>query len=260
MFTIKFYFFRLTTPAVCFLLVSSSSLVFLFPSLASFGPCLFFCRSLRAMDETELQHLYAWIDGIPLSRPKRNIGRDFSDGGKPQAYARSHVRPAQPGCLMRHSAGGRGRESFRPTARGASQLFPGQFQQTEERQLADPERCEACPAIVAVRSPTAGGPDRPLLRAAKVFKRLGLTVPESVIKGAIACKAGVVEVVLSNLRIKLEQYLQRGENPESRQQGGSESAEWNDFDGGKRKPGHKQRSPGPYAACLFGPAGRAGVA
>ena len=32
------------------------------------------------MDEAELQHLYAWIDEIPLSRPKRNITRDFSDG------------------------------------------------------------------------------------------------------------------------------------------------------------------------------------
>nr|XP_055026821.1 sperm flagellar protein 1 [Misgurnus anguillicaudatus] len=27
-----------------------------------------------------LQDLYAWIDKIPLSRPKRNIARDFSDG------------------------------------------------------------------------------------------------------------------------------------------------------------------------------------
>ncbi len=28
----------------------------------------------------ELQSLYQWVDTIPLSRPKRNIGRDFSDG------------------------------------------------------------------------------------------------------------------------------------------------------------------------------------
>jgi len=27
-----------------------------------------------------MQRLYQWIDEIPLSRPKRNIGRDFSDG------------------------------------------------------------------------------------------------------------------------------------------------------------------------------------
>ena len=31
--------------------------------------------------EEELQDLYMWVDGIPLSRPKKNIARDFSDGG-----------------------------------------------------------------------------------------------------------------------------------------------------------------------------------
>ncbi|XP_028279259.1 sperm flagellar protein 1 [Parambassis ranga] len=34
----------------------------------------------RKLNEEELQHLFAWIDRIPLSRPKRNITRDFSDG------------------------------------------------------------------------------------------------------------------------------------------------------------------------------------
>ncbi|XP_028651425.1 sperm flagellar protein 1 [Erpetoichthys calabaricus] len=32
------------------------------------------------LKEESLQELYAWIDQIPLSRPKRNITRDFSDG------------------------------------------------------------------------------------------------------------------------------------------------------------------------------------
>uniref|UniRef100_A0A8C6TXN9 Zgc:66426 n=1 Tax=Neogobius melanostomus TaxID=47308 RepID=A0A8C6TXN9_9GOBI len=34
----------------------------------------------RLLNEEELQDLYAWIDKIPLSRPKRHITRDFSDG------------------------------------------------------------------------------------------------------------------------------------------------------------------------------------
>ncbi|XP_078145012.1 sperm flagellar protein 1 [Centroberyx gerrardi] len=34
----------------------------------------------RELTEEELQDLYAWIDKIPLSRPKRHITRDFSDG------------------------------------------------------------------------------------------------------------------------------------------------------------------------------------
>ena len=32
------------------------------------------------LSDEQLRSLYAWIDAIPLSRPKRNIQRDFSDG------------------------------------------------------------------------------------------------------------------------------------------------------------------------------------
>lgn len=34
------------------------------------------------LNEEEMQNIYNWVDEIPLSRPKRNIARDFSDGGK----------------------------------------------------------------------------------------------------------------------------------------------------------------------------------
>ncbi len=33
------------------------------------------------LTEEEMQLIYNWVDEIPLSRPKRNIARDFSDGG-----------------------------------------------------------------------------------------------------------------------------------------------------------------------------------
>ena len=32
------------------------------------------------LDEDDIQVIYEWIDEIPLSRPKRNITRDFADG------------------------------------------------------------------------------------------------------------------------------------------------------------------------------------
>lgn len=38
----------------------------------------------------DLERLYAWIDEIPLSRFKKNLPRDFSDGGK---------------CLIMHFSG-----------------------------------------------------------------------------------------------------------------------------------------------------------
>ena len=32
------------------------------------------------LNEEELNNIYNWVDEIPLSRPKKNIARDFSDG------------------------------------------------------------------------------------------------------------------------------------------------------------------------------------
>lgn len=36
--------------------------------------------SMAEFDDAELEELYNWVDSIPLSRPKKNIARDFSDG------------------------------------------------------------------------------------------------------------------------------------------------------------------------------------
>ena len=33
-------------------------------------------------EDNELMYIYEWVDSVPLSRPKKNIARDFSDGGK----------------------------------------------------------------------------------------------------------------------------------------------------------------------------------
>ncbi|XP_074643995.1 sperm flagellar protein 1-like isoform X2 [Tubulanus polymorphus] len=35
---------------------------------------------MEDLDDDELKDLYSWVDEIPLSRPKRNMTRDFSDG------------------------------------------------------------------------------------------------------------------------------------------------------------------------------------
>jgi hypothetical protein len=36
--------------------------------------------SQEELSDEQLRSIYAWIDAIPLSRPKRNMARDFSDG------------------------------------------------------------------------------------------------------------------------------------------------------------------------------------
>ena len=37
-------------------------------------------EQLSPLSDEQLRLLYAWIDAIPLTRPKRNIARDFADG------------------------------------------------------------------------------------------------------------------------------------------------------------------------------------
>lgn len=37
-------------------------------------------QKLPDLSEEDLQMVYNWVDSIPLSRPKRSIARDFSDG------------------------------------------------------------------------------------------------------------------------------------------------------------------------------------
>lgn len=45
----------------------------------------------KELNEEALQELYAWIDKIKLSRPKRNISRDFSDGGNSAMLLLAHA-------------------------------------------------------------------------------------------------------------------------------------------------------------------------
>mmetsp|Transcript_14207 Transcript_14207/g.20770 ORF Transcript_14207/g.20770 Transcript_14207/m.20770 type:complete len:180 (-) Transcript_14207:874-1413(-) len=44
------------------------------------------------LNEEEIQELYEWVDEIPLSRPKRNISRDFADA-KMMAEIIKHFHP-----------------------------------------------------------------------------------------------------------------------------------------------------------------------
>lgn len=52
----------------------------------------------QELSEEELQDLYAWLDRIPLSRPKRHITRDFSDGGRRTETTRADKQEALHAC------------------------------------------------------------------------------------------------------------------------------------------------------------------
>lgn len=47
--------------------------------------------SLPMLDEASLDDLYQWLDSLPLSRPRKNITRDFSDGGKKICFSVSFL-------------------------------------------------------------------------------------------------------------------------------------------------------------------------
>ncbi|KAG6967293.1 hypothetical protein JG687_00004352 [Phytophthora cactorum] len=51
-------------------------------SRLEFKYCSTDCKNMMdlPLDDDTLQRVYAWIDEIPLSRPKKSIARDFSDG------------------------------------------------------------------------------------------------------------------------------------------------------------------------------------
>lgn len=74
------------------------------------------------LSEEEMQLIYNWVDEIPLSRPKKNIARDFSDGGKTQID-------------WFFSVGSRNSEAFRASLSGAPQLQRCTFSIAERVQL-----------------------------------------------------------------------------------------------------------------------------
>ncbi|EGD79056.1 sporangia induced sperm flagellar protein [Salpingoeca rosetta] len=165
---------------------------------------------MSGMDETELQHLYAWIDEVPLSRPKKNIARDFSDG----VMVAEVVHHFIPKLVELHN--------YSPASSSRQKL------------------------------------DNWHTLNAKVFKKLGLTVPENVVKGVVNNKAGVVEVVLSNLRVKIEQYMQRRAGIDTRDS--QKTPGWGDLEPKKRRKPKKAASDKPqeqhnsFAEVLDSPA------
>ncbi|KAL9962832.1 hypothetical protein ACROYT_G031977 [Oculina patagonica] len=114
---------------------------------------------ITTLDEEGLQELYTWIDEINLSRPKRNIWRDFSDG----------VLVAE---------------------------IVGHF----------------LPKMVEIHNYSSASSQAQKLTNwdtlnRKVLSKLSYTVPKTTVKDVAECKPGVIEVVLANLRMKIEKYI-----------------------------------------------------
>ena len=49
-------------------------------SFLNYLHCSYFVAMASDLSDEQLRAIYAWIDAVPLSRPKKNITRDFADG------------------------------------------------------------------------------------------------------------------------------------------------------------------------------------
>ncbi|XP_070539862.1 sperm flagellar protein 1-like isoform X2 [Ptychodera flava] len=113
---------------------------------------------MAEISEEQLQDLFAWIDEIPLTRPKRNITRDFADG----------VMVAE---IVKH---------FIPKLVEIHNYTPANSMQQKMSNWGTLNR--------------------------KVFSKINYNVPENVVRQISGSKPGVVEVVLYQLRRKIEMY------------------------------------------------------
>ncbi|KAI8811270.1 hypothetical protein BJ742DRAFT_797062 [Cladochytrium replicatum] len=113
----------------------------------------------------DVQGLYAWIDSIPLSKPKRSIARDFSDG----VAAAEVVRHYLPKLVDLHSYS------------SASSVAQKLYNWNTLNQ--------------------------------KVFKKLGYTLSEEMIQNIVNSKPGHAEILLHDLRERVEQYISTRGHP-----------------------------------------------
>jgi len=111
------------------------------------------------LDPSRLEMLYTWIDGVPLSRPKRSLTRDFSDG----------VMVAE---LLQH---------FLPKLVDMHNYSPANSTAQKMNNWGVLQR--------------------------RVFSKLKFAIPEPVVRSICNCKPGVVELVLLQLKDKVEEEI-----------------------------------------------------
>ena len=55
------------------------------------------------MREIDLQHVYSFVDPVPISRTKRNLNRDFSDARMMAEVIRHYLPPSHKGLVEIHN-------------------------------------------------------------------------------------------------------------------------------------------------------------
>ncbi|XP_060942750.1 sperm flagellar protein 1 [Limanda limanda] len=131
------------------------------------------------LSEEELLGLYAWIDGIPLARPKRHITRDFSDGAALQKFF-----------------------LFLPSSASSSAVMAAEIVKYFLPKLVDLHN------YIPANSTPQKLSNWSLLNR-KVFSKLNFHLPEDTVSKIALSTAGAIEPVLSALREKIDKKLEQ---------------------------------------------------
>lgn len=57
----------------------------------------------NSFEEGDLEVIYEWVDNVPLSRPKKNLVRDFADGHMIAQIIRHHLPTPYKGYIQVHN-------------------------------------------------------------------------------------------------------------------------------------------------------------
>ncbi|XP_053797950.1 sperm flagellar protein 1, partial [Vidua chalybeata] len=177
-------------------------------------------RALMAAERPEpgpdesLVSLYRWLDTVPLSRPRKNIARDFSDG----VLAAEVVKFFFPSLVELHS--------FVPTSSTAQKVanwghlnrkvlsklnlrLPDEMIQALDLPVPPhvPLCVPLCPSVSLCHLPP-GVPSIPNFR--KVLSKLNLRLPDEMIQALVRSRPGTAEQLLQLLRAKILQRQRNG--------------------------------------------------
>ncbi|XP_038638870.1 sperm flagellar protein 1 isoform X2 [Scyliorhinus canicula] len=142
----------------------------------------------QQLSKEAMQELYAWIDKIPLSRPKRNIARDFSDGETSKSWnlQQPFLSLLYPCLRNRHNIEipvlvAEVVKHFLPKLVDSHNYFPANSTQQKLSNWQILNR--------------------------KVFSKLRYHIPEDTLTKLIKSSPGIIETVLCMLRQKIEEEL-----------------------------------------------------
>ena len=179
--------------------------------------------SLHHAHQAELQTLYSWVDEVPLSRPKRNIARDFSDGVL-VAELVAHYFPSMVELHNYSSANSAQQKGAHAHAYARDLCSPlPRSPRPRSRPVLAPATLTT-PTLATFRRPALplprSPPVPPLPRSrrpgynwatlnSKVFRKLGFHVDQSDVQDVCTSKPGAIERALLDLRAKLATYKPR---------------------------------------------------